>query len=271
VSRNLLARRAGVLAVAVTAAVLGATAPAAAADVTVEPPSAAQGSGANVTFRVTNTAPAAITKVRLVLPKDTPVAEVFPLSVPDWAPQIENMKLAKPLTSIHGGTPVTETAAAISWIAVRGRNLAPGKTAELSVALGPLPMVSQMRFTLEPTYADGKAGPALPAAMLTLTPADGQQAPGHTSGHAGTGSATEDQQFAELVGQAEDDGGGFWSAAGWIVAALVGAAAVVALMRGRRRGAELPETPAAEPEPEDAGEPVAAGAKVSAWSYRGGP
>lgn len=260
------------LAVAVTAAVLGAAAPAA-ADVTVEPPSAAQGSGANVTFRVTNTAPTAITKVRLVLPKDTPVAEVFPLSVPDWAPQIENMKLTKPLTSIHGGTPVTETAAAITWIAAGGRNLAPGKSTELSVALGPLPMVSQMRFTLEPTYAGGKPGPALPAATLTLTPSDGQQAPGHTSGHGGTGPATEDEQFAELVGQAqaEDGGGGFWSAAGWIVAALAGAAAVVALIRGRRRGAGPAEAPAAETEPADAGEPVGAGAKVGAWSYRDGP
>ena len=264
------------LAVTVTAAVLGAAAPAA-ADVTVEPPSAPQGSGANVTFRVTNTAPKAITKVRVVLPKDTPIAEVFPLSVPDWAPQIENMKLAKPLTSVHGGAPVTETAAAITWIAMPGKALAPGKSADVAVALGPLPMVSQMRFVVEPTYADGKPGPALPAATLTLTPAaEGQQAPAHAgTSHGGgaTGADPDEARYAELVAQAEQ-GGSFWSVAGWIVAALAGAAAVVAVLRGRRRGEPEPEAdPDDEPdstEPE-AGEPVGAGAKVTSWSYRDGP
>jgi hypothetical protein len=202
---------------------------------------------------------------------------VFPLSVPDWAPQIENMKLAKPLTSVHGGAPVTETAAAITWIAMPGKALAPGKSADVAVALGPLPLVSQMRFVVEPTYADGKPGPALPAATLTLTPAvDGQQAPGHATTHGGaaTGSDPDAARYAELVAQAEQ-GGGFWSVAGWIVAALAAAAAVVAVLRGRRRGDPEPATDSDSAEPEagepEAGEPVGAGAKVTSWSYRDGP
>ena len=110
-SRNLIPRRAGVLAAAITAGVLGMAAPAM-ADVSIDPPSAPQGSGANVHFKVTNTGPSPITRVKLVLPADTPVAEVFPLSVDNWAPQITPLKLSTPLTSIHAGTPVTETAAA---------------------------------------------------------------------------------------------------------------------------------------------------------------
>jgi hypothetical protein len=263
-----------VLAATVAAAVLGVTAPAAASDVTVEPASAPQGGPANLTFRVTNTAPSAITRVRLVMPKDTPVAEVFPLSVPDWAPQIENTKLATPLAGSHGGTPVTETAGAITWTAVRGKAIAPGRSAELPVALGPLPTVSRMSFTLEPTYADGRTGPALPAATLTLTPPAGGTASGHGSGDAGVSDA-EEAAFAAVVGQAEE-GGGFWSTAGWVVAALAVAGAAVVVLRGRRRGEAAPDADEPDEEPvddtaEDTAEPVAAGAKVTAWSYRDGP
>jgi hypothetical protein len=273
VSRNLIPRRAGVLAATVTAGVLGMACPAM-ADVTVDPPSAPQGSGANVHFKVTNTAQSAITKVKLVMPADTPVAEVFPLSVDNWAPLITNRKLATPLTSIHGGTPVTETAASITWIAVKGKAIAPGQSADLAVALGPLPTTSQIRFTVEPTYADGKTGPAMPPAMLTLTPAAaGQEATGH-SGHSGTGSTSgdssaDDAAFAAVVSQAEQ-GPGFWTIAGWVVAALAVAGAVVMMLRGRRRSA--PSDTADEPdEPADDQEPVAAGTRVTAWSYKDGP
>ena len=123
------------LAAAVAAGVLGAASPAA-ADVTVSPPSAPQGSGANVTFTVTNTAPSAITKVKLRLPADLPVAEVYPLSVDDWAPQITNRKLDTPLTSIHAGRRSPRPPRTITWIAMPGKALAPGKSADLAVALG---------------------------------------------------------------------------------------------------------------------------------------
>ncbi|MEV6491994.1 DUF1775 domain-containing protein, partial [Actinoplanes sp. NPDC051633] len=101
-SRNLISRRAGVLAATTVAGVLVMACPAV-ADVKVEPTSAPQGSGQNVYFTVTNTGTSAITQLRLVMPKDKPVAEVFPLSVDDWAPRIEHMTLATPLTSAHNG------------------------------------------------------------------------------------------------------------------------------------------------------------------------
>lgn len=264
------------LAAAIAAGVLGTAAPAM-ADVSIDPPSAAQGSGANVHFKVTNTGASPITRVKLVLPADTPVAEVFPLSVDNWAPQITPLKLSTPLTSIHAGTPVTETAAAITWIAVPGKALAPGGSADLAVALGPLPLTSTMTFHLEPTYAAG-SGPALPPAVLTLTEAAPGQATGHT-GHDGTATepaaGSDDAVFAAVVAQAEQ-GPGFWSIAGWIVAALAVAGAVLAVLRGRRR--ETGSGDDDEPDEDGTGddeatgegnEPVTAGARASSWRYSG--
>jgi hypothetical protein len=275
VSRNLILRRAGVLAAAITAGVLGMAAPAM-ADVSIDPPSAPQGSGVNVHFTVTNTGQSPITRVKLVMPADTPVAEVFPLSVDDWAPQITPLKLTTPLRSIHAGTPVTETAAAITWIAVKGKALAPGGSADLAVALGPLPMTSRMTFELKPTYAGG-SGPALPPAVLTLTEAAPGAATGHSTTHGGTAgepaTSADDAAFAAVVAQAEQ-GPGFFSIAGWIVAALAIAGAAVTMLRGRHRAAEGGDE---EPDDEtgddeasgDDQEPVTAGAKASNWRYSG--
>ena len=263
-------RRTGIVAVAVAAGVLGAASPAA-ADVTVSPPSAPQGSGANVTFRVTNTAQSAITKVKLVLPADQPVAEVYPLSVDDWAPQIVNRPLDAPLIGVHGDTSVTETAANITWIAMPGKALAPGKSTDLSVAMGPLPTTAQMSFTLQPTYADPAKGAAMPPVTLTLTPAAPGAAATH-SAHSGTGTTTtdtDDVDFQALIDA--DNGPGFWTIAGWVVAALIGAAGAVALLRSRRRNATTPES-AADAKAESKELVSAAKApRVTSWSYKDGP
>lgn len=268
-SRNLIARRAGVLAATATVGVL-ATAGPASADVKVEPPSAVQGSGQNVRFTVTNTGDRPITRVTVTMPADTPIAEVFPLSVPDWAPQITPLKLTTPLTSIHAGAPVTETASAVTWIAVGG-DLAPGESADLAVALGPLPATSAMTFTLTSTYADGRPGPAEPPAVLQLTPGTGAQGGGHGTTHGGTAGGTSDADAAAFAALAEqaDDGPGFWSVAGWIVAALAAVAAGAMVVRNRHR-AEPTED---DDEPsKDEPEPVGAGtARVTPWSYRDGP
>jgi hypothetical protein len=267
VSRNLISRRAGVLAAAVAAGVVGMAGPAF-ADVTVSPSSAPQGSGQNLHLTVTNTGSAAITKVKLVMPTDTPVAEVFPLSVDDWAPQIEHRTLDTPLTSAHGGAPVTQTAASITWLAVTGP-LAPGKSADLAVALGPLPMASQMTMTVIPTYADGKVGPAMPPVTLKLTPA--QPAAGH--GHGGTGTSTsgdsEEAAFAAIAEQAQQ-GPGFWSIAGWVVAGLALAGAAVMVWRGRHRREDDDEEPGPADDEEEK-DPVPTGTKITAWSYRDRP
>jgi hypothetical protein len=262
-----------VLTAAAAAAVLGTAGPAL-ADVTVDPPSAVQGSGQNLTFRVTNTEQSPITRVKLMLPADTPIAEVYPLSVDDWAPQITNRKLQTPLATIHGGTPATETASAITWIAMPGKALAPGKSADLSVAVGPLPTLSQMQFTIQATLANSAAPVAMPPVNLTLTPAtaaDQAAAAADHAGHEGAGAVAVDPTLVEPAVPASDN----TSMIGWIVAALAAAAAVFALIRGRRRTATATAAPVAEEAgDEEAKEPVGAGAgkvRASSWRYQDGP
>ncbi|GID92406.1 hypothetical protein Adi01nite_18180 [Amorphoplanes digitatis] len=264
-------RRAGVVAAAVAAGVLCAASPAA-ADVTVSPPTAPQGGGADVTFQVKNTAQSAITRVKLLLPADLPVAEIYPLSVDDWAPRIVNRPLDKPMLGLHGNSQVSETAAEITWIAMPGKALAPGKSADLTVAMGPLPTSAQMTFKVEATYAEPAKGAAIPPVVLTLTPAAaGQQPAGHDGGHSGTGTDQLDPAVVAALLEA-DDGPGFWTVAGWVVAALAVAAGAIAVLRSRRRGATAGEEPGAADEDEDKELVGAAKApRVTAWSYQDGP
>jgi hypothetical protein len=74
-----------------------------------------------------------------------------------------------------------------------------------------------------------------------------------------------------VVAAQADEGPGFWSIAGWVVAGLALAGAAWLLLRGRREtGDEEPaDGPADGDEPAD--EPVAAGARITNWSYRDGP
>jgi hypothetical protein len=263
-------RRAGVLAAAVAAGVLGAASPAA-ADVTVSPPSAPQGSGTDVTFKVTNTAKSAITKIKLVLPADLPVAEAYPLSVDDWAPLITNRSLDAPMEGIHGEA-ITESASDITWTAMPGKALAPGRSTDLTVAMGPMPMSAGMSFVVQPTYADPAKGAPMPPVGITLSPAlPGQEAPAH-GGHSGAGTATDPDAatFQALIDSA-DNGPGFWTIAGWIVAALAAAAGAIAVVRARRRPSAAAVEPEAEPQEKELVGAAAKAPKVSSWRYQDGP
>jgi len=273
VSRLEKPRRAGVLAATAAAGVLGLAAPAS-ADVTVSPPAVPQGSGQNLAFKLTNTGASPITRVKLVLPPELPVAEVYPLSVDNWAPQIEQKKLDAPLSAIHGAQPVTETAASITWIAMPGKALPPGGSADLTVAMGPMPTGrAAMSFTVEPTYADPAKGKPMPPVALSLTPAvPGQEAGAGHHGGATTTEGTSDADAATFAALAEaaDEGPGFWTIAGWVVAALAAAAGAVAVLRARRR----PPASAGDEEATEEKELATAGAgkpRVTAWSYRDGP
>ena len=262
----------------------------ASADVTVDPPSAPQGGGLDLTFHVTNdNAKAAMTRVRLVLPTDTPVAEVYPLSVDDWAPRMTIRKLDTPLDGIHGGVPVTETTAEIIWTAMPGRGIPPGGSTDLAVSMGPLPTSALMTFTVRPTYADGSSVPALPPVGLELTPAtSGGVTSGGGIGHDATGHDPGATQGTDVAAPPADDGPGPVSVAGWIVALLLAVFGSVALLRARRTAAKAAAVTAeaaaltaeaAAPTAPRTGEPVSTGpaagrsttARVTAWSYRDGP
>ncbi|GAA0568930.1 hypothetical protein GCM10010172_61580 [Paractinoplanes ferrugineus] len=230
------------------------------ADVTVSPTTAAQGSGENLTFHVTNTGTAPVQTIAVQLPNDTAIAEMYPLSVDDWAPKIEMKPLATPLATIHGGTPATEAAHSITWLAMPGRQLAPGGSADLSIAIGPLPTLSSMAFTVATTYADGKAGPTMPA-QISLTPAvEGQTA---THAHGGTVTDTTDASgddaeaavFADAVADATR-GPSIWAIGGWVVAGLALLGSAILVVRSRHRAGDDDE-----PDDEDESKPATAEVK----------
>ncbi|SNY40956.1 DUF1775 domain-containing protein [Paractinoplanes atraurantiacus] len=267
-----LARRAGVPTAAALFGVLIA-APAL-ADVSVSPSTAPQGEGENLTFHVTNTGDQPIHTIKLQLPDDTPVAEVYPLSVDNWGPKIEMRDLATPLPTIHGDTKATETAASITWIAMPGKDLAPGQGTDVRVAIGPLPTLSSMRFTVVTTYGNGKPGPSMPPADLTLTPGTGGAPAGHNAHGGGTTTTgttddAEAQLFAQTVADAER-GPSIWSIGGWVVAGLVLLGGAVVMFRGRHRAEQdddEPDEPEMEEAKEEEKEPVTAGS--SKWAFKG--
>jgi len=276
-----LARRAGVLAVAAVAGALVATP--ALADVTVSPTSAVQGDAVDVDFKVTNTGDKPLGTVTVTLPVDSPVAEAYPLSNDDWAPKITTRKLTHELPSMMTDIPVDQATSAITWIAMPGLALPPGKTADLRVSLGPMPTLSSYKFTITTNYSDGTAGPAMTPGVLALSPAtaqqqavidaahDGMNMGGNNAGATGT-DADQNAQFAKVVADATR-GPSVLSIVGWIVAALALAGGVALMFRSRHRAEEDEEpedeevTTSAEPEArtdDEAKEPVAAGK----WSLK---
>lgn len=219
--------RSAALAGAVVAA-LAAASPALAADVAVSPDSAVQGDGANLTFRVTNDhATAALTAVRLDLPADVPVAEVYPLSVPDWAPRTTSRTLNPPVPGLHGGT-LEEATASITWTAAPSRAIPPGASAELGVALGPMPSVSSMTFTVRPSHGDGSAGPATEVTVRLTPPPGADAALPADDGVAATDDATL------LPGEGGPASPSWAAVSGWLVAAVCASFAVIAIVRARR-------------------------------------
>jgi uncharacterized protein YcnI len=186
---------------------------AAAADVTVTPSEATRGDAASVTFEVRNLRPGAhTTRVEVDLPAEHPVAEVYPMSHPDWAPKIIQHRSSRPLPGVHG-TGLTTVTSAIIW--QRAADASPPPPVErLRIELGPLPDADSFVFTVVQTYSDGTVqrwqGPSLtasgqrtgPGTVLTLTaPADsldGASAAG--SGHqqhGGRGESAVDPATAE--------------------------------------------------------------------------
>jgi hypothetical protein len=276
-----LARRAGVLAGAAVVGALVATP--ALADVAVTPTSAVQGDAVDVDFKVTNTGDKPLGTVTVTLPADAPVAEAYPLSNDDWAPKITTSKLTHALPSMMTDIPVDQATSAITWIAMPGLALAPGRTADLKVSLGPMPKLSTYQFTVTTKYSDGTAGPAMTPGVLSLSPATAQQQAVIDEAHAGMNmggqdatagdpDAAENAQFAQITSEATR-GSSVWSIVGWIVAgaALLGGAALMIRSRHRAEEDDEPEdeevTTAPGPEArtdDEAKEPVAAGK----WSLK---
>jgi uncharacterized protein YcnI len=180
-NRSLLSRI-GVVTAGAAALVFALAGPAA-AHVTVNPDTAAQGAYTKVSFRVpTESDTASTTKVQVNLPTDSPIASVSTRPLPGWTAATVKSKLATPIKSDDGE--ITEAVTQITWTATAGSEIKPGQFQEFDVSLGPLPTnVNQIIFKALQTYSDGNivrwidepttdgSEPDHPAPVLKLTPA----------------------------------------------------------------------------------------------------
>ncbi len=225
----------------------------AAANVTLLPSPTTQGDATDLTFRVKNDSPvASINRIEVRFPEDHPIAEVYPLSTDNWAPQITTRTLAEPLQSLHGGGSVTNATAGVTWTAMPGVDLKPGQSVDLTVAAGPLPNTPQLVIGVIITRSDGvverwtRAPGATsatiderPAVVISLAPATGDAAAAHDHGAAAGAQPTG----VAAPASSGSNGDGNSPYIKWVLVILVvlGGLTVVSLYRQRRIPA-APET-----------------------------
>jgi hypothetical protein len=199
-----------------------------------------QGQPARLAFTVTTTSrTASTTKVQVLLPEDTPIAEVFPLSAPDWAPLLTEKRLAKPIQGVHGGQ-IDQIVRAITWTTVPGRAIKPGQSSVLQVEAGPMPATEQIVLDLVQTYSDGTVTRS--KATVKLSPPTAGQAQGHNA----HGDAAADPAAApESSGDGSDSGGTNLALiiAILLVGLVAGAVVALAIPRLRRGAAGLKVSP----------------------------
>lgn len=134
------------------AVVLVAVAGTAFAHVTVTPGSAAQGSTAELTFKVPNEEDTATTtRIDMRIPTDHPIAQLLVRPVPGWTVQVKTVKLAKPVVTDDGSFGV-----AVSEVIWSGGQIPPGQYQDFAVSADPLPSgVTQVVFKTLQTYSNG--------------------------------------------------------------------------------------------------------------------
>jgi hypothetical protein len=210
---------AAVVAVAMTAiSVVGFAGPAS-ADVQIQPGEFVQGGAARFTFVVTNNGPAPLTRVEMRMPEQHPIAEIYPMSVAGWAPQVALRPIDKPMTDQHGGE-VTEVVTGITWWAMPGSELAQGAKAELAQSMWVLPAVDRIEVGVVETYANGTVtNSTITVALAAPPPAAAAEDPG----------AADDTAATE---PAASSGSNLWWMFGLLV--LIGALTAYALFRQRR-------------------------------------
>ncbi|WP_431875151.1 YcnI family protein [Micromonospora marina] len=113
------------------------------------------------------------TRIELTMPPDAPIGEVYPLSVPDWAPTITTRTLDQPIPGMHASE-LNQVTHSVSWLRMPGTGTGP---ARLPLGMGPMPATDRLTFTVVQTYDDGTvvrwadpAGGAHPAPTVELLP-----------------------------------------------------------------------------------------------------
>jgi uncharacterized protein len=216
------------------------------AHVTVHSTDAAQGSYAEMSFRVpTEKDNASTTKLVVHFPKNAPIPSVSVKPHPGWSFHADTTKLAKPI-STHDGK-VTQVASSITWTADSAKTaIKPGEFDEFSISAGPLPKVATMRFPAIQTYSDGDvvrwietaaggaAEPAHPAPTLHLATASSDGAAAANSSSGPSVSASGQDAPATAQSSQGDTTSLAVAIAALVVAVLIAVAGTLAL---RRKGA----------------------------------
>ncbi|MEU7572566.1 DUF1775 domain-containing protein [Micromonospora sp. NPDC049240] len=243
--------------------------PAAAAGVTVttSPGEVRQGDAIELSVVVPADRPGTRTsKIELTMPADAPIGEVYPLSVPDWAPTITTRTLDQPVAGIHAAE-LNQVTHAVTWLRVPGGGAG---TVRLPLGMGPMPATDRLTFTVVQTYADGTvvrwadpAGGAHPAPTVALLPPLSGAAPhggdaGAAGGAHGGHGAPGDPAPADVTAAAPaaDDGpSADLLLGGGLLAGLAGGGAIGWLLSRRRRGTMTlspgPDSPTADGPPVD--------------------
>ncbi|WP_433287119.1 DUF1775 domain-containing protein [Micromonospora sp. CA-244673] len=185
-------------------------------------------------------------RIELRMPADAPIGEVYPLSVPDWAPTITTRTLDQPVAGIHSSE-LNQVTDSVAWIRMPGGS---GGPARLSLGMGPMPATDKLTFTVIQTYADGTVvrwadppGGAHPAPTVTLLPSLAGAA-----AHAGHGEPVAEAPAEAAAPARADDGGPSADLllGGGLLAGLAGGAAIGWLLSRRKRDTLIlpPDSPA---------------------------
>ncbi|MFD6691755.1 DUF1775 domain-containing protein [Micromonospora aurantiaca (nom. illeg.)] len=254
--------RQGRWAAALLAAVLAGTvgwpgaANAAGVTVTTSPAQVRQGDAIELSVLVPADKPGTrTTRIELTMPADAPIGEVYPLSVPDWAPTITTRTLDQPVPGMHAAE-LNQVTHSVSWLRMPGTGTGP---ARLPLGMGPMPATDRLTFTVTQTYDDGTvvrwadpAGGAHPAPALDLLPplpgtvthdggagtnggAHGGHGAAGAPGDAGGAQGGAPGGTAPAAGAADDGPSADLLLGGGLLAGLAGGAAIGWLLSRRRR------------------------------------
>ncbi|MGY4911341.1 DUF1775 domain-containing protein [Micromonospora aurantiaca (nom. illeg.)] len=237
-----------------------AAAQAAGVTVTTSPAQVRQGDAIELSVLVPADEPGTrTTRIELTMPADAPIGEVYPLSVPDWAPTITTRTLDQPVPGMHAAE-LNQVTHSVSWLRMPGTGTG---AARLPLGMGPMPATDRLRFTVTQTYDDGTvvrwadpAGGAHPAPTVELLPplpgtvthdgAPGAGGAGH-GGHGAPGALGGAQNGAQggtapAAGAVDDGPSADLLLGGGLLAGLAGGAAIGWLLSRRRRDTmTLPE------------------------------
>jgi uncharacterized protein len=235
--------------IAATSAMIGAIvcafAAPAAAHVTVDPPSAPQGSTVKLSFLVPNEEPTArVTEVQIAFPTppETPIPTVTVGQKPGWTVKVTTLKLTKPIQTPDGS--ISQVVSRIDWKAKTAADaIPPAQFGEFTIDADGLPdNENEVVFRAIQTYSNGTSvrwidpvtgsGPTAehPTPVLNLTPPESA-----STTTTPTTSAASTNRTTIVATSTQDNS----ARALAIVALALGAVALIlatgALMRRRRR------------------------------------